>query len=144
MRKICHTANMEITQKQYEQIADCFHKQRGNVKYDNLNILNAVLYVAENGCKWRGLPQRFGNWHTVCTGMSRRIKNGVPDRIFERLQYERFLRIGIEAVSSDSTYIKVHPDGMGASKKGGDRRLENPEEDGPPKFIWLLRVPVGR
>jgi len=135
---------MEITQKQYEQIADCFPKQRGNVKYDNLNILNAVLYVAENGCKWRGLPQKFGNWHTVYTRMSRRIKNGVLNRIFERLQYERLLRIRIEAVSLDSTFIKVHPDGTGAPKKGDGRRLENPGEGGPPKFIWLLQMPAGR
>ncbi|WP_258000967.1 hypothetical protein, partial [Xanthomonas oryzae] len=20
-----------------------------------------------HGCKWRGLPERFGNWHTVYT-----------------------------------------------------------------------------
>lgn len=26
-------------------------------------IINAVLYVAENGCKWRALPPRLGNWH---------------------------------------------------------------------------------
>ncbi len=28
-------------------------------------MLNAILYVAEHGGKWRGLPERFGNWHTV-------------------------------------------------------------------------------
>lgn len=26
---------------------------------DNLVLLNAILYVAEHGCKWRGLPRRF-------------------------------------------------------------------------------------
>ena len=33
--------------------------QRGNVSLSNLQVLNAILYVAEHGCKWRG---RFGNW----------------------------------------------------------------------------------
>ncbi|WP_425526911.1 transposase, partial [Xanthomonas oryzae] len=28
-------------------------------------VVNALLYVAEHGCKWRGLPERFGNWHTA-------------------------------------------------------------------------------
>ena len=35
----------------------------------NLQVLNAILYVAEQGCKWRGLPKRFGNWHTIYTRM---------------------------------------------------------------------------
>jgi hypothetical protein len=30
--------------------------QRGNVSLSNLQLLNALLYVAEHGCKWRGLP----------------------------------------------------------------------------------------
>ena len=44
---------MEISQVQYEHIADCFPVHRGNVTYDNLKVLNAILYVLENGCKWR-------------------------------------------------------------------------------------------
>ena len=47
---------MEITGEQYEQIAHCFPRHRGNVRYSNLEVLNAVLYATENGCKWRGLP----------------------------------------------------------------------------------------
>ena len=55
---------MEITPEQYEKIKDSLPLQRGNVRLTNLQILNAILYVAEQGCKWRGLPRRFGNWHT--------------------------------------------------------------------------------
>ena len=33
--------------------------QRGNVILNNLQVLNAILYVAEQGCKWRGLPTRI-------------------------------------------------------------------------------------
>ncbi len=71
---------MEITQAQYEQIVHCLPLQRGNVSLDNLNVLNAILYVAEQGCKWRGLPKRFGNWHTIYTRMNRWSKSGVLDR----------------------------------------------------------------
>lgn len=56
---------MQITREQYERIADCFPIQRDNVRFDNLQVLSAILYVAEHGCKWRGLPKHFGNWHTV-------------------------------------------------------------------------------
>ncbi len=91
--------------------------QRGNVRLSNLQVLNAVLYVAEQGCKWRGLPKRFGRWHTIYMRMSRWSKAGVLDRVFEKLQVEQIVRIKLEAVSLDSTSIKVHPDGTGALKK---------------------------
>ena len=108
---------MEITQEQYERIAPYFPVQRGNVRVPNLQALNAILYVAEHGCKWRGLPERFGNWHTVYTRMNRWSKKGVLDRVFAALQEEEILRVHLEVVALDSTSVKVHPDGTGAPKK---------------------------
>ena len=108
---------MEITEAQYRRIASCLPVQRGNVSLSNLQVLNAILYVAEHGCKWRGLPGRFGNWHTIYTRMNRWSKNGVLNRVFEHLQREQIVRIKLEAVSMDSTLVKVHPDGTGALKK---------------------------
>ena len=49
--------------------------------------------------------------------MNRWAKNGVLDRVFERLQSEQIVRIQIEAFALDSTSVKVHPDGTGALKK---------------------------
>ncbi len=131
---------MEITQTQYEQIADCLPTQRGNVSLTNLDVLNAILYVAEQGCKWRGLPKRFGNWHTIYTRMNRWSKSGVLDRLFQRLQQSQIVRIKIEAVSLDSTMVKVHPDGTGALKKTVRKPSGSPVEAGQPRFIWLPRM----
>jgi transposase len=131
---------MEITQAQFEQIEHCLPTQRGNVSLSNLTVLNAVLYVAEHGCKWRGLPKRFGNWHTIYTRMNRWSKAGVLDRVFEQLQRAQVVRIKIEAVSLDSTSIKVHPDGTGALKKTARKPSANPEAAGTPRFIWLPRM----
>jgi hypothetical protein len=39
---------MEITRAQFEQIAECLPRQRGNVSLTNLQVLNAILYVAEH------------------------------------------------------------------------------------------------
>ena len=44
---------MEITEAQYLRIAPSLPRQRGNVRISNLQVLNALLYVAEHGCKWR-------------------------------------------------------------------------------------------
>ena len=131
---------MEITEAQYTQIEHCLPTQRGNVSMLNLNLLNAVLYVAEHGCKWRGLPERFGNWHTIYTRMNRWSKGGVLDRVFEGLQRRQIIRIKIEAVSLDSTIVKVHPDGTGALKKTARKPSAAPVEDGPPRSIWLPRM----
>jgi transposase len=131
---------MEISSEQYERIKDSLPVQRGNVRVTNLDILNAILFVAEQGCKWRGLPARFGNWHTIYTRMNRWSKSGVLDRVFEKLQREQIVRIRIEAFSLDSTSVKVHPDGTGALKKTDPKPSGNPEADGTPRFIWLPRM----
>jgi transposase len=131
---------MEITAAQFAQIEDCLPTQRGNVSLSNLQVLNAILFVAEHGCKWRGLPKRFGNWHTIYTRMNRWSKSGVLDRVFEQLQQAQVVRIKIEAVSLDSTSIKVHPDGTGALKKTARKPSASPAADGTPRFIWLPRM----
>ena len=106
-----------------------------------MQVLNAILYVAEQGCKWRGLPKRFCRWHTIYTRMNRWAKNGVLDRVFEKLQLGQIIRIRIEAFSLDSTSVKVHSDGAGALKKTDLRLLENPAVDGTRRFTWLPRMP---
>jgi transposase len=131
---------MQITPEQFELIAPCLPKQRGNVKLENLQVLNAILYVAEHGCKWRGLPGHYGNWHTIYTRMNRWVKRGVLDRVFERIQRLRIAQVKLEAVSLDSTCVKVHPDGTGALKKTAPSPSANPAADGPPKFIWLPQM----
>ena len=92
--------------------------------------LNVILYVAGPGCKWRGLPARFGNWHTIYTRMIRWSKNGVLDRVFEHLQREKIVRIRLDAVSMDSTIVKVHPDETRAQERSATdqptaRRLDH-------------------
>ena len=131
---------MEITAEQFARIEHCLPKQRGNVSMSNLNVLNAILYVAEHGCKWRGLPKRFGNWHTIYTRMNRWSKLGVLDRVFEQLQHAPVVRTRIEAVSGDTPNTTVHPDGPGALKKTARKPSASPEVDGPPRFIWLPRM----
>jgi len=131
---------MELTETQFQRIADCLPRQRGNVGITNLRLLNALLYVVEHGCKWRGLPKYFGNWHTIYTRMNRWSKAGVLDRVFARLQAEQILAIHLEYVCLDSTIIKVHPDGTGALKKTARKPLAAPGAGVPPKFIWLPRM----
>ncbi len=129
-----------MTEAHLKRIEESLPVERGNVSMEVLNFLNAVLYVMENGCKWRRLPERFGNWHTIYTRMNRWSKNGVWDRLFARLQQEGVLAVELKVVSLDSTSVKVHPDGTGAEKKTGRKPLVNPVAAGTPRFIWLPRM----
>ena len=128
---------MKITLQQYQRIEKYFPIQRGNVSVTNLQVINAILYVAENGCKWRALPKSYGNWHTIYMRMNRWSKNGVLERIFTALQTEGIIQINVEIVCLDSTSVKVHPDGTGALKKEASRQSEDLAEDLPRRFIWL-------
>lgn len=131
---------MKINKEQFEQIEHCFPVQRGNVSMTNLQVLNAILYVTEHGCKWRGLPKEFGNWHTVYVRMNRWAKNGVLDRVFVELQKQQMIQVSVSVLSLDSTSIKVHPDGTGALEKPDRNALENRVAVGQQSFIWLPRM----
>jgi transposase len=128
---------MELNQAQYKQIAHCFPKARGTLRYPNLQVLNAILYIAENGAKWRGLPKSYGHWHTIYTRMRGWAKTGVLAKVFEALQQEQIIQLKIEVGSLDSTSIKVHPDGTGALKKTARSPSVVREADSRPRFIWL-------
>ncbi len=75
---------MQITPEQYEKIAPCLPKQRGNVSLSNLQALNAILCVAEHGCKWRGLrvaPAAATGLPSCARVLSQRAVPSTPPRL---------------------------------------------------------------
>ena len=131
---------MEISEEQYKKIEPYMPRQRGNVRINNIRLINAILYITENGCKWRALPKSYGNWHTIYVRMNRWSKSGVLQRIFQALQEENIIRIKVEAVCLDSTSVKVHPNGTGALKKAENRLLDDREAVLQRRFIWLPQL----
>ena len=135
---------MTITTKQYEWIAHLFPKSRKRPVLSNLEVLNAMLYVMENGCKWRSLPSEYGNWHTIYVRINRWAKSGLLQKIFLYLQKIGVISIKTKIVALDSTSVKVHHDGMGALKKPESNPSANRGADTTPKFIWsphLIETP---
>ena len=107
---------MKITKEMYEKIAHLFPKQKSPPKISNLEVLNAILKVLENGSKWRSLGK---NWHTIYTRANRWAKNNVLGKIFIYLQKQGMISLNKRILCLDSTCIKVHPDSHGALKKNG-------------------------
>ena len=77
---------MEPTPVQYERMARYFRDKRGHAGLSNHQVPSAMLHVAGHGGKWRGLPERFGHWHTVYPRLNRWLRNDGPDRVFEHRQ----------------------------------------------------------
>ncbi len=50
--------------------------------YDRRVVLNAIIYVMQTSCGWRGLPARFPPWQTVYAQFCRRQEKGIWDRIW--------------------------------------------------------------
>jgi len=107
----------EFTMKEYAKIEYLMPKARKPQVVSNYKFLCALLYIIENGCKWRALPDEYGKWHTVYMRFNRWSKNGTLERIFEELQNMNVIDNRTELLCIDSTFIRVHPDAAGALKK---------------------------
>jgi len=68
IEKICYNITMrytsDLTEPQWKMIKEFF--PAGNKsKYEKRELVNAVMYLVDNGFKWRNLPKDFLNWKTV-------------------------------------------------------------------------------
>ena len=131
---------MRISDAQYERIVGYFPVRRGNVKTDNRDFIDAILYITENGCKWRALPAKYGKWQTIYKKFSRWAKIGVLQRIFAALQAEEIITIRMEVLAVDSTSCKVNPDGYGALKDSESKQSANQKAAGIPSFMWYPQI----
>ena len=125
---------MRITEDQYKLVEGCFPVQRGNVKLSNLVVLNALLYITENGCKWRALPEKFGKWSTVYRRVRRWAEKGILDKVLSVLHDIGVIEIDLRVLSLDSTITKVHPDGTGALKSN------RPQSIGKSRGGWTTKI----
>ena len=77
----------DVTDSQWAIIAPLFKGMR-EYKYSKRELLNAVLYVVDNGCKWRALPHEFPAWQTVYSFFRRAKETGLWDNILQHLLKE--------------------------------------------------------
>jgi len=108
---------MEINAEQYGKIKHILPVQRGNVSIENMLFINAILYILENGCKWRRLPKEYGNWHVIYKRFYRWVKAGIIARLFYELHVQGITDAEVQIRLMDSMIMPVHPDACGALKK---------------------------
>ncbi len=95
---------------------------RGKLTVPQRQVLDALCYIAKAGCTWRGLAAEFGHWHTVDMRLNRWAKAGVLELVVSELQGQQLAGLDLDALSLDSTIIKLHAHGAGARRKRGARR----------------------
>lgn len=74
----------DITDTQWDAIEHLFEDMR-NRKWDKRELLNAVFYKVDSGCKWRSLPHDLPPWKTVYSFFRRAVESGLWDEILECL-----------------------------------------------------------
>jgi transposase len=84
-------------------------------------FLEAVLYLADSGCKWRQLPERFGAWDAVYNRFRRWVAAGVFGRLFAAVPPRAAGMNEVRRVFVDSTVIRAHLSAAGAPKKRAGR-----------------------
>jgi transposase len=103
--------------EQYEKMKHILPVQRGHVTVENITLINALLYICENGCKWRRLPQEYGNWHVIYKRFNRWVKAGVIENLFRELHVQGVAESALLKRLIDSMTVPVHPDACDALKK---------------------------
>jgi transposase len=92
-------------------------KGKRGPRTDNRRFLNALLWMARSGARWRDLPEQFGGFETVKRRYYRWIEKGVLDDILAALVREADL----EWLMIDSTIVRAHQHAAGASRQKGGR-----------------------
>jgi len=81
-----------------------------------------MFWVLNSGAQWRDMPERYGKWQTVYSRYRRWGREGLFDRILERLHLEldEDGRIDWNMFDVDGSNIRAHQSAAGASKKGAN------------------------
>ena len=91
-------------------------KGKRGPRSNNRLFIDAILFMARSGGRWRDLPRELGHYQTVKRRYYDWISRGALDAILKALSLEP----GLEWVCVDSTIIRAHQHAAGArSEKGG-------------------------
>ena len=129
----------ELTDEQFEAIADLMpaNGRRGGQWNDHRTTLNGIFWVLHTGAQWREVPERYGPCQSVYDRFNRWRKDGMFDRILQRLQYrlDQQGRIDWDLWCVDGSNIRASRSAAGAGQKTS--RMN------PPTTHWVAREAAG-
>ena len=74
-----------LTDEQWKRIEPLMWKSGNKSKWEKRELINAVLYLVDSGCKWRQLPHDFPPYTTVFNFYRKAVREGLWDKILKML-----------------------------------------------------------
>jgi len=71
----------DLSDSQWVILAPLFPPAGNKSKWEKRELVDAVLYMVDNGCKWRNLPHDFPPYTTVANFYYAAIKSGLWEKI---------------------------------------------------------------
>ncbi len=111
----------DLSDRQWAIIAPLFPPAGNKSKWEKRELVDAVLYLVDNGCKWRNLPHDFPPYTTVANFYYAAIKSGLWEKIRAALVEKVRVSAGRQATPSyaiiDSQSVKTT---LAAEERGID------------------------
>ena len=73
----------DLTDSQWEIIEPLMWKTGNKSKWEKRELINAVLYIVDSGCKWKQLPHDFPPHTTVSIFYYKAVREGLWDKILK-------------------------------------------------------------
>lgn len=129
-----------LSDGQWEMIANLMPSNSGPGRpwSEHRLVIDGILWILGTGAPWRDLPMRFGPWQTVYDRFRRWVREGVWERILERLQACRNGQgeIDWELFCIDGSVVRAHKAAAGAGEKKAARRAVGPCSGPLKRRIW--------
>ena len=118
----------DLSDRQRAVIEPLFPRAGNRSKWEKRELVNAVLYFADNGCKWRNLPHDFPPYTTVANFYYAAIRSGLWEKsreaLVERVRTDAGRNAGPSYAIIDSQSVKTtsaaEERGIGGGKKQKD------------------------
>ena len=75
----------DLTDEQWKLIEPLMWKSGNKSKWEKRELINAVLYLVDSGCKWRQVPHDFPPYTTVLNFYRKAVREGLWDKILKML-----------------------------------------------------------
>lgn len=118
----------ELRDEAWQRIEPLLPKQtRGGKWNDHRTTLNGMFWILNSGAQWRDMPDRYGTWQSVYDRYRRWTREGLFDRILQRLhiQLDDEGRIDWSVFDVDGSNIRADRSAAGAGKKGANTKSRN-------------------
>lgn len=138
----------ELSDEEWALIEGELPPIRGNGRpwRDHRQTLNGIFWILRTGAPWRDLSERYGLWQTVYERLNRWRRDGIFDRMLQRLQIrlDKQGHIDWDVWCVDGSSVRAHRAAAGAGKKGvlpksrQTTRWVAQEAAGEPRFTWSV------